>query len=311
MVLGIVVIAAVLIYAASVFIPGFGLSGLIVAENAGNSETVVSTTSEPSEPVDELSEFEKIAQSKDIRKHISEQYYPHREDYGLSESVVKGVFGKLPPIPEDFGIMKYLIMQNKWFDLDFFGPEYYEQPEFVFPNFAEGAVGRYLSPAIGEYTPIGWGAFVSQMTADTFPGAEFYVTFFMFTAAGVQSYQGAQLIYFYPTSAKNAAGEVVVTQDPAVVSRYFDVTLPDEKVFLLPPTFPSFERGWSRKIRFNLKVHEDTPEGNYVLAIDLGNPPEEKAKEWLEKYDVQYTNIGASFFQINPPHFQLLINVAK
>ena len=307
-VLGLIVIVAVLIYAASVFIPGFGPSGLIIVTNDG---TVEGTISEPSEPIDELSEFEKIAQSKDIRKLISEEYYPHRENYGLSENMIEGIFGKLPPIPEDFGVMKYLIMQNKWYDLDFFGPEYYEQPEFVFTNFEDVGLGRYQNPNPTEYTPIGWGGFVSNINADTFPGAEFYVTFFMFTAAGVQSYQGAQLIYFYPSVSKNEAGNVVVSQDPEVVSRYFDVTLPEEKVLLFPPTFPSFESGWSKKIRFHVRVHEDTLEGKYVIAVDLGNPPAENSKEWLEMYDIQYTNIGAGMVQISPPHFRLFINVTK
>lgn len=250
-----------------------------------------------------LSEFEKLQAAVGRERRFEEQRRPHREEYGIPAEV----FEDLPPIPDDFGTMAYMFEIGKWKDLKYFTEGYYKQPEF-YPGFETVALGGWKNPDPSRWGVIGWGAYPGDIWADTFQGAEFEARTFWHAGWGVQTYQGFQMMPVFPSASKDQNDSVFNTQDPAAVSKYFDVSF-NNNVFLLGPTYPKFDKDWTRMVAVKVKVHVDTPKGQYVLGVDPGVPPEEIRTEWLAKYKMMYFDAASSGISIGRPHFRLIITV--
>jgi len=252
----------------------------------------------------ELSEFEKLQEAVSREKVFEEQRRPHRDQYGIPAEV----FDELPAIPSDFGTMTYMFENGRWKDLKYFTDAYFKQPEF-YPNFKEAGLQWWTQPKPSSWGVIGWGAYPADIWVDTFPGAEFEVRTFWHASWGIQTYQGFNLVPIYPASSSDQNGIVFNNQDPAIVSKFFDVSF-DKQIFLLSPTYPKFGEDWARAVIMKIKVHDDTPKGQYVVGIDPVMPPEDIRTKWLKQYKMMYFDAASSGITINRPHFRLIITVS-
>ncbi|MFH1239820.1 MAG: hypothetical protein V1672_01260 [Candidatus Diapherotrites archaeon] len=256
---------------------------------------------------EQLSGFEEFSRSMSREAFIEGSRRPNREEYGIWPEV----FEDLPPIPDDFGVMVFLFEAGLWKDLDYFGPEYYLQPEFFRArrNFDDvcNNMWRRTTPA---HIYHGWGAYPARMEVNTYRGAEFKVKTFWYVPCGVENYQGFRLNYFYPGSSIDEAEEVYNIQNPGVVKDYFDVRIIDPE-FLMGPTFPKYSVNppFARVQEVEIKVHENAVPGEYVIAIDTGGVSDEQHDAWLEEYKIKYNDAAGAPLVINIPHWSMHIIV--
>lgn len=254
-------------------------------------------------PIMQNSGFESLQEKASREKAFEEQRKPQRESYGISMKV----FEDLPPIPEDFGTMAYMLETGRWKDLEYFTEAYYKQPEF-YPLFTTAGLKWWKTPDTSSWGVVGWGAYPADVWAETYAGAEFSTKTFWHTGWGVQTFQGFQLMPTFPASSQDERGTTFNTQEPAAVSKYFTVSF-GEKIFLLGPTYPKFSEDWAKAVTIKVQVAPETPKGDYVIGIDAGLPPEEYRSKWLLDYKMQYFDAASGSVSINRPHYRIIVKV--
>ncbi|MFQ6020695.1 MAG: hypothetical protein ACE5J4_01580 [Candidatus Aenigmatarchaeota archaeon] len=177
-------------------------------------------------------------------------------------------FSKLPPYPRDFS-------KNSERESDWKQPEYY--------NFDDG-IKYYISPPQGYIGIYGYG---STPTQENFINPKEITTKIYFhTSWYVISYQGLQLIANYD---KN----------------YFDVEVTPD-IILLEPTYPYFEYNWTQEITIKVKL-KNPPKGDYLIGIDVIQPPKEFKDKWSKEYGNRYVSAGS--FRIGKPFYQMNIRI--
>ncbi len=295
-----IILIAIIVFGGAVAF--FGVNNLIPPSPIGYS-TLSSAEETTDAATEQKSDFEKLEEAVSREKMFEEKRRPNRDTYGIPMEV----FEEMPLVPDDFGTMAYMFEIGKWKDLKYFTEGYYKQPEF-YPGFEKTGLRWWLEPDPSSWGVIGWGAYPADIWANTFAGTEFEARTFWHVGWGVQTHQGFQLMPVFPQSSKDQNGLVFNTQDPAIVSKYFDVSF-DKKVFLLGPAYPKFDSNWARVVKINVKVHEGTPKGQYVLGLDVGVPPEDIRTEWLKEYKMMYFDASSGGLTLGRPHFRLIINV--
>jgi len=114
------------------------------------------------------------------------------------------------------------------------------------------------------------------------------------------------LISTYPKEGSVASHEIV--QDPNKVSNYFDVEI-TPKIFLLDPSFPSFESNWAQKIKTKISIDPNTPTGKYLIGIVTTDVPREQTDKWVRKYKLGYISPAGVGIATGRPTQQILIEV--
>ena len=229
------------------------------------------------------------------QKYFEEAFKPNRDNYNLFEKASKklgipledvpkyftlksekDIFSELPPIPEDFSEIAYLLATGRIYAIGNLSEEYFSQPEF-YPNFKESGLKYWSEPDPKYWTTNGYGSYpAEQFDVLSHSGRnEFLSVVFFYTGYGVQTYQGLTII---PTS--NAL-------------EYFDLTVSPD-TFLLTPTFPKFSRDWAHQIVIKGKLKPDTPPGEYDIGFLIIKPPYEKKIEWASEYRNLYFDAATS-----------------
>jgi len=229
---------------------------------------------------DEYDLFEKAA----ARLQIPLEYVP--EYFALNSE--KDIFNELPPVPNDFSEVAYLLATGRNYALGPITEEYFLQPEF-YPNFKENGLKYWSEPDPKYWATNGYGSYPAEQfdVLSQSGRTEFYSVVFFYTGYGVQTYQGAHLI---PTSN---------------TLKYFDVDISPD-TFLLTPTFPKFSKDWVYKITIQGKVKPDTPAGEYTIGFLIVDPPIEKRNEWAGEYRNLYFNAATV---ISPSNFPITFNI--
>jgi len=230
---------------------------------------------------------------------------PDRAVYGVSMRV----FEELPPFPDDFLFKVYLIKVGKFFDLQSLGPEYWMQPEFD-PEFSRQGL-RYWSnwndPNFRKkhWSTMGVRSYPYNQYVTAQPGDSFNVTIYLSTDWNVETYQGVSISTKWLDEATTQEGGVAEASPNAV--QYINVNVtPDE--FLLSPSFPQFTKDWTKKLTFTGKIADGTPDGVYILSMDLGTPSQERSDEWFLEYLNLYSE-GVQMIKLDKPYLQAFINV--
>ncbi len=268
---------------------------------------VTAGASVPSEK-DTLVESEvDVSQTLSRQTFFNEAYAPNREAYRIFENASnytgksleqmpvffslnseEEIFAALPPMPNDFGEIAYLLATGRFFAIDELDESYFLQPE-LYPGFKENGLRFWTRPDATSWATNGYGTYPSEQFAEISRGedSEFEATIFIYSSFGVQTYQGITLF---------ADAESL---------KKFDLEI-TPNTFVLEPNFPKFGKEWAKKIVIRGHPKVDTPAGVYPIAINIGVPPADKQKEWSLLYRSLYMD-GAS--GIRPSGNQIVLTV--
>lgn len=251
--------------------------------------------------------------SETLEKLISEELSNKSRAAERPDYLPADMFSRLPPFPEDFYQIRTLVRVGRITDFAELEPEYWEQPEF-FPNFEEIGIPALQNPPENRWGVYGILTYPADVIATISPGDSLDTYFFIKSSYLVQTYQGINFDISFPAGASITSGVELpdgsksVQQDSNKVKDYFDVQV-DPNPFILDPNFPIYNINGTRKIKVTVTASEDTPPGNYIVALDTGKVPEENEKEWLMKYLNLYTSGG--MVKLDRPYYQLFINVPE
>lgn len=220
------------------------------------------------------------------------------------------MFVNLPEMPDDFYGMRTLMRTNQIKDLKKVGEEYWQQPEW-FPMFEETGLAVLQNPPENRWGSQGYMVYPADSVSVAEPGQTVLMSFWIKSGYLVETYQGINFGVSFPKSAKIVTGQRLVDGSNGVeqnssVSQYFETNI-GPKMFILEPNFPVYSRNGTRRVDVEVRVSEDTPEGNYVVAFDTVNVPEEQQEEWLMEYKNLYISGGMT--KIDRPYYQAFITV--
>ena len=229
----------------------------------------------------------------------------NRSSYGVSLRV----FEDLPDMPGDFIRQTYLIKVGRLFDIEDLGEEYWKQPEFD-PEFSRKGLKYWQDFGMTGFKKSHWStmgirSYPYSQYVTTKPGYSFNVTLFVSSGWSVETFQGIHIEPTWIGSAVSQIGDLLNSTDDA--GDYINVNVtPNE--FLLTPAFPKFTTNWVKKIKFTGKVGEDTPDGLYILSMDVSAPSEDQSNEWFLDHLNLYSE-GVQMIKLDKPYLQVFINV--
>ena len=286
----IVIIAVVAVFALSAF------NMLPFTGNVTGTDTTANTASnDPS------------AYGVSRQTYFKEAFQPKREEYKLFEKAAtflnkpisempkyfslkneREIFSSLPPVPEEFSNIAYLLASGRYYSIGYLDEGYYKQPEF-YPNFKEAGLKYWTNPDARYWTPHGFGTYPAEQwdTLKVTGRQEFTAVVFFYTGWGVQTFQGITLM---PDSES---------------LKNFDITITPQN-FLLEPTYPKFYKAWAQKIVITGKLKEGIKAGNYAIGINVGVPPRELKENWEFEHGNLYFDGAVA---IKPEGNQIQLNI--
>lgn len=228
-----------------------------------------------------------------------------RAAYGVSLRV----FEDLPSVPSDFLSVTYLIKSGKMFDLASLGPEYWMQPEFD-PEFSRQGLRYWRDWSSNDYNKDHWSTmgirtYPYSQYVSAVPGDSFNVTLLVSTDWSVETYQGLGLTPFWLESAVYHTGGLI--NSSLGPGKYINVNITPDNILLMP-AFPKFTYGWVQLVTLTGKIDNSTPDGVYILSMDVGNPSDEQSEEWFMEYLNLYSE-GIHMIELDKPYLQVFINV--
>ncbi len=242
------------------------------------------------------------------QRYFEEAFRPRRQDYDLFEKASEHlgipiqqvpeffslnseeeIFEQLPPPPEDFSEIAYLLASGRTYAIGGLSEEYFLQPEF-YPGFKESGLKYWSEPDPKYWSTNGYGSYPGEQF-DTLSHSgrrgEFVAVVFFYTGYGVQTYQG---LTFVPASDS---------------LNYFDIKIEPDTI-LLTPVFPAFSSDWAHQIVITGKLKPDTPPGEYTIGLVVAPPPKEKRDEWGFKYRNLYFDAATA---IGPSGYPIKLNI--
>ena len=231
--------------------------------------------------------------------------YVNRSVYGLSLRI----FEELPIMPADFLRKTYLIKVGRSFDIEGLGPEYWKQPEFD-PEFSRSGLKYWQDWSRSgfvknHWTTMGIRSYPYSQYVETVPGNSFNVTLFISADWSVETYQGLRIRPVWIDSAVSQSGGVLNSTPGA--GDYINVNVTPVE-FLLGPAFPKFTYDWTKRVVFTGKVDNNTPDGLYILSVDVGPPSKENSDVWFLNNLNLYSE-GLQMIKLDKPYLQVFINV--
>jgi hypothetical protein len=212
-------------------------------------------------------------------------YNPATGDYRPLYNFSYAVFQNLPKVPMDFWTRKAVFDQQE-VPASHLTPEYYLQPE-LFPGWAV-----WHDKIYGENrTIVGvYGASMYPSRFDIFdmkPMETANVSALLYTAFGVEVYQGAELVAIYNNTT------VRVRQ-----------TAPELNVFLLTPTYPKFNATWCRVVVYEITLLK---EKNTTIEIMETAPPDDFNDRYNGLFGNKYIS-GGSILGLRVPKVKIYIH---
>ena len=199
----------------------------------------------------------------------------YRPQYNFSDDVFK----EIPVFPDDFWIKKQLF-DTQQIVAEQLTPEYYLQPE-LYPGwdyFKNDVFNESKLHYTGTY---GASVYPSRFTIQNIKVNETTrVSAVLYTAFGVELFQGLQLDILYNHSALKVA----------------QIT-PQSNLCLLEPTYPYFYQNWSRIIIFEIQLLQT---GNHTAEVYEKLPEETADKAWKTTYGDLYIS-GGSYLGLQVP----------
>jgi hypothetical protein len=119
--------------------------------------------------------------------------------------------------------------------------------------------------------------------------------------------------YSFPASASVTAAELPdggqsVQQDSEEVADYFTVEIAPNP-FMLEPNFPVFRPGGTVRIKATITASSEIPPGDYVVAFDTAQVPEEQEQIWINQYLNLY--VSGTMTKLSKPYHQAFLVVPE
>lgn len=198
------------------------------------------------------------------------------------------MFCQLPPMSEVFMRFKVLYDTGKIADINEWGPDIWAQPEML-PSY-----GGQMVPVLQNPDPSRYGISIPAVTpadagADVYPDTQFTLYTTVRTGALGNFYLGLRPVAIYPAVFKSKS------QDPASISKYFDVSFTPEQ-FTLAPSWPVYIYNESSGEKYvylvGMTIHAkpETPSGTYYIGMNFAPPSTEYNQRELHKYLNLYTS---------------------
>jgi hypothetical protein len=229
-----------------------------------------------------------------------------RPDYLPSQ-----MFINLPDMPNDFFQIRQLIRLGRITDFENLEPEYWMQPEF-FPYFEEIALPLLQNPPENRWGAYGIAVYPADWVSVVSPGDNLDLYFFIKSGYIVETFQGINLVNIFPESAQMTTGIELpggiksVNQNTQMAEEYFDVKITPD-LFVLEPNFPIYRINGTIKVKLSINVSENTPSGDYVIALDTAEVPDDYEQAWIREHLNMYTSGGMT--KIDRPYYQAFIRV--
>jgi len=264
----------------------------------------------------------------------------------MTEEQYVWYFEELPEFPEDFFTISRLVYDGKITDYSRLSENYWKQPEFYSAWF-DIYEARYLNFDEKRWTPEGYGCYPTIKEISTnVRGKSIVVNTYFRTGFDVNSYQGMVVKPYLPENAVSILGNTIFEQ-PENAASYISARIknPDDEVYntfknnllsdnvgendwmvLLKPTHliledkygrktseSGFPNDWVRLIELEIDIAEDTPKGDYVVAIDIEPPCFDINQEYYFSTEHEYYgslyNPSGKFFRTGRPHFQVILKI--
>jgi hypothetical protein len=216
-------------------------------------------------------------------------YNPTTGDYRpVYTNFSYSIFKELPSFPFDFWIKKALF-DNQGLEAKRLAPECYLQPE-IMPGWAQWhdrVYGEKNRSMVGLY-----GISIYPSRFDIFNMKKMETTnisTLLYTAFGVEIYQGAKLVAVYDNT----------SVDIKLMS-------PNSNVFLLTPTYPSFNASWCRPIIYKITMLKQK---NTTIEIMEIKPPSDIDSQYANEYGNKYVS-GGSMLGLRVPKMKIYIYAA-
>lgn len=251
--------------------------------------------------------------SAELENKIKNELINNTQQGGRPDYLPSEMFSRLPEFPKDFYQVQTLIKLGRIKDLENLEPQYWMQPEF-FPNFNQIGLGLLQNPPKGRWGAYGIATYPGDSVSTIVVGESLDLFFFIKSNYLVETYQGINFNILFPKKSEILSGFQLldgskeVEQDSDKVKEYFKVKV-DPNPFILEPNYPIYNINGTRKIKLTITVSNETPPGNYVVALDTGEVPDEYEQKWLKDYLTLYTS--GSMTKIDRPYYQAFIQVVK
>jgi len=234
-----------------------------------------------------------------------ETFEQDRPDY-----LPENMFSLLPEFPKDFYSVRQLVRTGTISDFGELEEEYWKQPEF-FPNFEDIGLPILQNPPKDRWGAQGYMTYPADTLSMVRPGEQLDVYFFIKSSYLVETYQGIMFDHSFPSSAQVTGGELpeggtAVQQDPETTASYFTVEITPNP-FILEPNFPVFRPKGTVRMKATITASPETPPGNYVVAFDTIEVPEEQESLWIKQYLNRY--VSGTMTKLSKPYHQAFLTV--
>jgi hypothetical protein len=288
-------------------------------------------------------EVTRITVLNTVYNDITKDYRPAYA--GMTDQQYLDFFGELPSFPEDFFDVAQLVYDGKITDYSRISSTYWLQPEF-YPGWFACVNASYINNDPLRWTPQGYGCYPAIKEVEIPAGSDVIVNTYFKTGYGIESYQGLVVRAILPTVAKDLRGNELFTQ-PQNAANYFTCNIknPDDSTYnqfkdtlmvnnvgandwitILKPSYQllkdkygnptgesGFQEDWVRLLELGIKIADNTPKGDYVVALDIDTPCFEINQEYYLSethtyYGAMYYPAG-TYFRTSIPHFQCIVHV--
>lgn len=251
--------------------------------------------------------------SKELLEKIEQAESPTADKAERPDYLPKAMFKNLPQMPGDFYAVRSMVHSNILKDIDEIAPEYWLQPEW-FPGFEGRAVPTLQNPPKNRWGAWGVAIYPPETVAGIRPGETLETVFWLTSGYLVETFQGFKVEPKFPNSAsitgarEMASGTDKVIQEPSEVRKYFEVEIEPE-MFILEPNFPIWQVNGTRRIKVRITAAEDTPPGDYVVAVDNVAPSQEQEAAWQKQYLNRYAS--GKYVKLDRPFYQAFLTVSE
>lgn len=179
----------------------------------------------------------------------------------VKDNINMDIYRELPKMPEDLFLIVREVTDGQYPDMCDITEEYYKRPEF-YPRWEQHKKTFYDNHDYSVWGVYGYGAYpadISYALANVKKGDTIEFCTFFKTAWSIETYQGIELV--------------------PIEDEYWDVSL-NPSIFMAMPTFPVFNKEWSKKIELKLTAKKDIPPNTYQLGFAVTSPSQSIEKEF-------------------------------
>ena len=230
-------------------------------------------------------------------------------------------------------------------DYERLSDNYWLQPEF-YPGWFPSADAAYTNNDPNMWTPEGYGCYPTIKEIEVTRGSDIIVNTYFKTGYGTEAYQGLVVKAILPDTAKDLMGNDLFEQPEGADSNIHPmIKNPNDPLYesfksnliynnvgendwmvILKPTYQllrdkygevigesGFPDDWVRIVQLGILIDENTPVGDYIVALEIETPCFDINQEYY--FSTEHEYYGASYYPAGQfhrtliPHFQVVLHI--